>query len=439
LRRLVPFLAAALLAHATRAEEPWFRDATEGSGLSFRHHAARSDEHFYPETFGAGVALLDVDGDERLDVLLLDTGAPPGAPPGPAPASALFLNRTQDGRLRFVRGPDPPLGGLAAMGACVGDVDGDGDDDVLVTGLPESRLLLNASGRLVAAEGNGGIADPGWSTSCAFLDLEGDGDLDLYVAHYVRWTAAEEASCGGEVPGFVSYCPPSRYAAEPDRLFVGDGKGHFRDASDSSGVAAATAGGKGLGVVAADLNEDGRTDVYVANDQVPNTLLLNHGDADFKEVALASGTAMSDEGEAQAGMGVDVGDVDGDGHADLWVTNLDLETNNLYVAVSSRGGVPRFRDGVHVAGLGRATLTPLGFGTVLADLDRDGDTDAFVANGHVLPEIAVVRPGQTHAMVDQLFENRSVGGRVTLVDAADRWHPASRAKTVGRGLASTWW
>jgi hypothetical protein len=438
---VVEALAALLAAGAAETSAaPWLVDVTESAGVAFRHHAAHSARWLYPETFGAGLAIVDLERDGDLDLLLLDTGSPPGASTVVPARHALLRNDTArpGAPIRFTALTPPDLPGLAAMGACAGDVDADGDDDVYVTGLPAGLLLLNTEGTLAPAPDNGGVRDPGWSTSCTFLDADRDGRLDLFSGHYVRWSAGAEVACGGERPGFRSYCPPDRYPGEPPRLFRGDGTGRFTDVSAATGVAATR--GKNLGVVAADIDGDAFTDVYLANDQVANELLLG-GPAGFREVALRAGVAFSEEGKAQAGMGVDAGDLDGDGDIDLTVANLDLETNNLYVNVGVVGGIPRFRDAVHAAGLGQATLMSLGFGAVLADLDHDGDLDSFVVNGHILPNVAVIRPDQSHAMADQLFENvtetpsADAAPRLRLVDAGARWHPAATHRGVGRGLA----
>ncbi len=425
--------ASAPARRAVPPARPWFVDATREAGLDFTHHAARSASWFLPETMGSGGALLDLDGDGDLDVLLLDSGPPPGTPAREGmPNHALFENISEPGRPRFRPLPAPALPGLCAMGACTGDVDGDGDVDVYVTGLPEGRLLLSTDGRLVPAPGNGGIADAGWGTSCVFLD-RGSGRLDLFVAHYVIWSAATERSCGGEREGFRSYCPPDQYPPEQNRLFAGDGKGRFTDATEAAGLMGDR--GKGLGVVVADFDDDGRADISVANDQTPSALLLGQAGGRFRDVGLLSGTALSEEGRAQAGMGVDAGDADGDGDLDITKTNFALEPNNLYAATGVRGGVPRFRDLTRPSGLSAASLPMLGFGTILTDLDGDGDPDIFVTNGHIMPNASVLNPSVQHAQVDQLFENAGLSGGVPVFrDARERWEPASSAAGVGRGL-----
>ena len=427
--RLLPLL---LLPAAAAAAPPLLVDATKDSGLEFEHHAGHSSRYLYPETFGGGAALFDLDGDGDLDLLFVDSGSPPGAQKRVEPRHRLFRNDTQSpgAPLRFHELEAPALPGLTAMGACAGDVDGDGDTDLWITGLPAGRLLLNRDGRLV--ESDPGTGDPGWSTSCAFLDANADGRLDLYAAHYVRWSAGDEQECGGEVEGFRSYCPPDVYEAEPDRLLLGDGRGAFTDGTKAAGLGGR---GKGLGVVAAELNGDGGTDLYVANDAVANELWLSDAKGRLRDRALLAGVAFDEAGKAQAGMGVDAGDVDGDGRVDLWVTNLDLETNSLYLGLGGSPGRPRWRDAVHASGLAPATLQPLGFGTVLADLDLDGDLDVFVANGHIIPEISTLRPDQDWPMQDQLFEN--LGGEpLRLRDARERWLPAAADARVSRGLAA---
>jgi hypothetical protein len=429
-------LVLGLLLVAGARARPWLVDATSGSGLAFTHHAAHSGEWHLPETMGSGGALLDLDGDGDLDVLLLDSGNLPGARPVPGQEAhqVLLRNVSTPAQPRFEPVDAPPLQGLAAMGACTGDYDHDGDDDVYVTGLPAGRLLRNDGGRLVEVGGEAAPVDPGWGTSCVFLDPDRDGDLDLLVVHYVRWSAASEPACGGEKRGYRSYCAPDKYQPEQDRLFRNDG-GRFTDATADSGLMGER--GNGLGVVAGDLDGDGRADLYVANDQTPSALWISEGGLKFRDVGLASGTALAETGKAQAGMGVDAADVDADLDVDLTKTNFDLEANNLYLNLGcAKGKAPRFRDAVTAAGLDGLTFHVLGFGTVFADLDGDGDQDIFATNGHIIPNVAEIRAGASQAMRDQLFENvgASPGKPPRFEDARRRWAPASEDLAVGRGL-----
>jgi len=423
-----------LVLAAPAAAGPLLVDVTEESGLAFTHQAAHSEKYFFPETFGAGAALFDLDGDGDLDLLLLDSGSPPGAAQRVIPRHRLFRNVTAapGAALRFEELDAPRLPGLTAMGACAGDVDGDGDEDLWITGLPAGRLLLNQKGRLIEAGEGLGADDPGWSTACALFDHDRDGRLDLYSVHYVAWSAETERECGGDIEGFRSYCPPDQYEGEADRLFLGDGEAGFHDATAAAGLGGA---GKGLGLVAADLDGDGRTDLAVANDGVANQLWLATESGRYRDRALVAGTAFAENGRAQAGMGTDAGDLNGDGLPDLWVSNLDLETNTLSLALGGSPGRPRFRDAIHAAGLGESTLKPLGFGAVLADFDLDGDLDVFVANGHIIPKIAVIRPDQTWAMEDQLFENLGGQEMPRFRDARASWLPAAADARVSRGVA----
>jgi len=384
---------------------------------------------------GSGGALLDLDGDGDLDVLLLDSGNLPGAAPiaGQEARHALFRNVSTT-QLRFEAVEAPALAGLAAMGACTGDVDRDGDDDVYVTGLPAGRLLRNDGGRLAEAPRDAAPEDPGWGTSCVFVDPDRDGDLDLFVAHYVQWSAASEPGCGGEKRGYRSYCAPDKYPPEQDRLFRNDA-GRFTDVTHASGLAGER--GNGLGVVAGDFDGDGRVDLYVANDQTPSALWLSDGGLKFHDVGLISGTALAETGKTQAGMGVDAADIDGDMRLDLTKTNFALETNNLYVNLGcAPGKAPRFRDAVKTAGLDAPSFRMLGFGTVFADLDMDGDDDIFVTNGHIIPNVSEIHAGASQAMRDQIFENLGAppGEVPRFQDARARWEPASEDPGVGRGL-----
>jgi len=410
-------LALLVLRPAPPADPPpiAFRDASAGSGLAFGFHTGSRGRHDLPEIMGGGLALIDIDGDGRLDLYFANGGPVAGGPGLPDPPGALYRN-TGDGRFEPV--PDPPPGPPYAMGCAVGDVDGDGRDDLFVTGWRGQRLYRNlGEGRFADVTDRSGLASDLWTTSAAFADLDGDGDLDLYVAAYVDYdpdTAPFVAAPDGrrDFPG------PEDFPAQPDRLYRNDG-GVFTDVSKAAGVDRPD--GRGLGVLAADLVGDPKLDLYIANDGSPCFLFENKGGLKFEEVALASGVALDGRGNPLAGMGVALGDLDG--RATLVVTNF-LDRSTVGFARDGRGG---FDDATARLGLDAATRRVNGFGVALADFDGDGHLDLIQANGHVLDRERLGVPSAMRPLV-----LRGEGRR--LVDVSASAGPAFARPILGRGL-----
>ena len=233
--------------------------------------------------------------------------------------------------------------------------------------------------------------------------MDNDGFLDLYVTNYVEYSLGENPWCGDKRTNRRAYCDPDVFAGSPDRLFLNLGDWVFNDISAASGVMAQK--GKGLGVIPADFDQDGDLDIYVANDKVMNHFYINNGQGYFEENALFTGVGFNENGRAEAGMGVDIGDVNGDGWLDLFVTNFSGESNTIYI--NSRQGF--FSDETFLAGLGQPSLKYLGFGTKLLDLDYDGWLDLFVINGHVIDNINYFNKDYTHAQRKQVFLNNQNG------------------------------
>ncbi|HVS63810.1 MAG TPA: CRTAC1 family protein [Thermoanaerobaculia bacterium] len=399
-------------------------DATAGSGVDFVHANGASPARLLPETMGSGVAVFDADGDGRADLLFADGGRLERES-SPRPL-ALYRNL---GSWRFERIAD--AGGVIvdgyAMGLAVGDVDGDGDLDVLVTtvgataGAGGDRLFLNrGDGTFDDVSKAWGLKpDGGFGSSAAFFDADGDGDLDLFSGRYVEWSLAGDVDCSPDGQ-HRTYCTPEVYEGAVSRFYRNLG-GRFADETAATGIAAP---GKTLGVAVIDVNDDGRLDLAIANDTVPNQLWINLGEAGFEERAPLAGFAVDSSGSARGGMGIAAGDLDSNGHIDLVVGNFANETAGLFL------GEPDglFREATAEARLGIPTLLSLTFGTLVADLDGDGWLDVVFANGHIEPDIATVSNGrQSYEQPLQVFLNR--------VDHFVE-SPGPAGRYVGRGLAS---
>lgn len=400
-----------------------FEEVASAWGIDFRHHHGGSGERYMVETVIGGVVVFDYDQDGDHDLLFVDGGELPGYE-GEKPRSRLLRN---DGN-RFVdvtERADLAFDGYGC-GGVAGDYDADGYPDVYLTAYGANALLRNQGdgtfADVTATAGVGGKER--WSSSAAFADGDGDGDLDLYVADYVDFTLDNHRFCGDRERDIQAYCHPDKYNGLPDHYYQNQGNGTFRDATGAAGLSGAV--GPGLGVLFTDLDGDLAPDIYVANDATPNLLFRNRGDGTFQDMSLLSGTAFGDQGFPEGGMGVDVGDVNGDGHFDLVVTNFELETNAVYLGAG--GGI--FIDGRARSGLAEASLRPVGFGVVLADLDHDADLDLVVANGHILDNAGAFLEGSLYGQKNQVLENQGEG-RFREVDAL---HP--NPHRVSRGLAA---
>ena len=296
------------------------------------------------------------------------------------PGNRLFRNElVPDGRLRFTDVTNEAGVGFQGygMGVAVGDYDGNGYLDLYVTNFgPNTLYRNNGDGTFTDVTREAGVDDARWSTGAAFLDYDNDGHLDLFFTNYVDFTVTNNKDCYDST-GARDYCAPTAYRPMPDRLLRNEGNGTFRDVSSQAGLG--TAFGNGLGVTCTDLDGDGLIDIYVANDGTANQLWQNKGDGTFVDTALMAGAAYDAGGRAEAGMGIAAADFDEDGDEDLFLTHLALETHTLYV----NNGRGEFRDETDRAGLGRITMPFTGFGTGLFDYDNDGHLDLFIANGAV--------------------------------------------------------
>ena len=406
-------LAGTALFPAAQPGGPLFADVATEVGLDFHHFNGATGKHYMPEIMGAGVALFDYDNDGDLDVYFLQ-GAPLEAagaggssfPRGKKPGNRLYKNLlAETGKLRFQ--DVSKIAGVNSigygMGVAVGDYDNDGFPDLYVTNFGHNVLYHNnRNGTFTDVTQRAAVDDPRWSSSAAWLDFDGDGYLDLFVCNYVDFMVEGNQSCS-TAAGVVTYCTPKAYHPLPSRLFRNKRNGEFEDVSDASHISSSY--GPALGVVAADFNNDGRTDIFVANDSAANRLWLNQGDGTFRESALESGVAYSSEGLAKAGMGVTLADVENNGTPVLLVTNLTREGVTVF-----RGDAHgRFEDRTIQFGLLQPTFGSTGFGTQWFDYDNDGWLDLFIANGGVTITGTERRGDDPYVERKQLFHNEGRG------------------------------
>ncbi len=386
------------------AATPVFTDVTVESGIDFVHTNGAGGQKYVIETVGPGAAFFDYDADGDLDVYLLN-----GAPTGPeAEPAADTVNRLYDNNGAGSFGDATAHSGLDddgyGMGSCAADADNDGDVDVYVTNFGPNRYYENdlGKGRFADRPSSATVAGSAFSTSCAFADVDADGFVDLYVADYHDFSYSNHRLCAEGGSGLQLYCGPESFDGVRDHLFRNQGDGTFRDETEERGLLSTA--GKELGVIFGDLDLDGDTDLYLANDKTLNFLYLNDGSGHFTETGLLAGAAYNEDGDVEAGMGVHLADYDGDLLPDLLVTNFQWETNTLYRNI----GGAAFLDETFNAGFGKSSIPFLSWGTQLFDVDNDGDRDAFIASGHLESDVEIYE-NTTFAQRNQLFLNDGSG------------------------------
>lgn len=423
--------AAALMApgpvlHAQgRGRGVQLQDVTASAGITFQHNSGAYGGKLLPETLGSGCAFLDFDSDGWQDILLVNGMDWPGHE---RTRSTLRLYRNnRNGTFADVTkqaGLDLEMYG---MGVAVGDWNNDGFPDLFVSCVGQSRLFRNTGrGTFVDATPKSGLQGRrAFSTSAAWVDIDRDGLLDLFVCNYVRWSAENDVFCSLDGTR-KSYCTPEAYRGETCWLFRNNGDGTFTDVTATSGIFDTSS--KSLGVVMLDDDRDGWPDLFIANDTQPNKLYRNRRDGTFREGAVEAGVALSREGRARAGMGVDAGDIDGSGRSSIAVTNFDNEMVGLYRPIDAAS----YEDVAVAAGIGAASRDTLGFGCVFADINLDGRLDLIVANGHIDETVRDLRRSIGYAQPPHLFIN---DGNGTFHDAAAEAGRAFAQPLVGRGLA----
>ncbi len=383
-----------IVAKASNAGRAWFDNVAEAAGIDFRQISGQGSTLYMPEIMAGGVCLLDYDRDGDLDVYFVQAGSIIGANEF-APGNKMYRNRG-DGSFEDVTQAAGVGDTGYGMGCTCGDFNNDGWSDLYVTNVgPNVLFVNNRDGTFTDVTGHSGVDDPGFSASAAFLDYDNDGDLDLFVTNYVRWSPEMELQCRAP-SGLLDYCKPTNYGAPAsDTLYHNNGDGTFTDVTETAGISAMF--GYGLGVVCADFDDNGWTDICVANDKTANQLWMNQGDGTFRDEALQGGVAYSGDGSAEAGMGIDARDADGDGDLDLFLTHFAGETNTLYIQQSGIWEDRTVRFGLV------ASRPFTGFGTAMVDLNNDGFLDIYVANGRVAIGHAPYAKNDPYAEPNQLF------------------------------------
>jgi enediyne biosynthesis protein E4 len=416
---------------------PWFEDRTRGSGMDFTYlNGEEADQFTILESLGGGVALLDYDGDGLLDVFLPGGGQFTG----PAKTDITGLPCRLYRNLGGFRFQDVTAAvGLERTwwythGAAVADYDCDGWPDLLVTGYGRIGLFHNEANpaggrRFVERTEQLKLTDDSWSTSAAWADVNGDGFPDLYVCRYVDWSFANNPTCSGYIQNVPrDVCAPQRFKPLIHALFINEKGQSFREVGREHGF---TPTGCGLGVVATDVNADGRPDFAVANDATNNFLFLNRN-GKLEEVGWRAGVAVDENGRYNGSMGIDVGDYDGTGRGSLWVTNFQGEMPALYRNLGHSPPNEAFDHQSRAAGVAVIGTHLVGFGTAFVDVDCDGWEDLAILHGHVIRKPSL---GSTFRQKPVLLRNIDRGGRRAFENASDRGGEYFTTPTLGRGLA----
>ena len=401
-----------------------FTDVTAAAGIRFKHNNGAFGKKYLPETLGSGVAFLDYDHDGWPDLFFVNSMNWPGHP-GPPSLPALYHNN-HNGTFTDVTRQAGLAVEMYGLGVAAADYDNDGDVDLYVTCLGANHLFSNlGGGKFADVTARAGVGDSGFSTSAAWFDYDNDGKLDLFVANYVQWTIESDLMCTLDGRR-KSYCTPESYKGSSATLYRNKGDGTFEDVTKKAGLYDPTA--KSLGIALIDYDNDGKLDLFVANDTQPNRLYRNKGDGTFTDVGMMAGVAFNEAGVARAGMGVDAADYDGSGRQSLIIGNFSNEMMALY----SNEGTGLFIDDAPTSTVGKASLLTLTFACFFFDVDLDGLLDIFAANGHVADDIASVQPKVTYAQRPHLFRNL---GAKKFEAISSRVGAAFEQAVVARGAA----
>jgi hypothetical protein len=435
---LYPFVSAV---SGQRAEKPVksetiapastvrFSDIRKSAGITFVQDSTQTEEKYYLETMGTGVAWIDYDEDGLMDLYFVQSAATDAYKPARPLRSALYHNNG-DGTFSDVTDKAGVGGeGHYGQGVAVADFNNDGFPDLYVTGYGRAILYRNnGDGTFTDVTAQAGVADEGnWSTSAGWFDFDKDGWLDLVVTNYIEWSPNNNLWCGERKPGYRSYCNPNNYPGQKTKLYRNNHDGTFTDVSDKSGVGAPES--KGMGLVLADLNNDGWPDIAIANDTWPNFYFENNHDGSFADVSLISGLAASEDGRYEAGMGIDAADIDGDGLLDIYITHLDFELNRLY----HNNGDGTFTDVTYSSGIGNKAILLSGVAAKFIDYDNDGWPDILQANGAMVDNVQLYHSLVSYREPLLMFRNLGHGQfeKVSESLGSDFNRPI-----VGRGLAT---
>lgn len=405
-----------------------FVDVAAASGIHFRHDNAASAQKYLIETMGAGCGWIDYDQDGLLDLYLVNSAPTRVYAPSHPLRSALYRNNGDGTFTDVTQKAGAGAEGLFGMGVAVGDYDNDGFPDLFVLGYGRCILYHNeGNGTFRDVTQHAGVANLGrWASSAAWFDYDNDGRLDLVIANYIDWSPDRNFWCGDHGPGMRSYCHPDDYNGEPPTLYHNNGDGTFTDVSKHSGIAAKP--GNGLGVVTFDYDDDGWQDILIANDSMANFLFHNNRDGTFREAGYESGIAVSADGAAEAGMGVDAADTTGNGKMDVIIGHLDMQLARFYRNI----GDGTFDDATLRSKIGYATYHMSEFGALFLDYDNDGARDIFLANGHVLDNIARYHADVRYDEPKLMFRNLGGGA---FQNVSGRLGPDLQRPRVSRGAA----
>lgn len=401
-----------------------FNDVTSQTGIKFVHTDGGSGNYYVMETVTAGLALFDYDGDGDIDIYFLNGSALKGTVSKTAAKNALYRN---DGRWKFTDVTEQSgLGDTGyGLGVVAGDYDNDGDPDIYLNNHgPNVLYRNNGDGTFTDVTKHAGVGNgEQMGAGACFLDMDKDGDLDLYVSNYLRFSYDKHrVSMAGNAP---KYMGPPYYPPTSDTLYRNNGDGTFTDVSDEAGISQNV--GAGMGTVCSDYDGDGDTDIFVANDiSVGNFLFRNDGTGKFKEIGLPAGLAYDLHGDEQGSMGVDVGDYDNDGIFDFYVTSYQRELATLYKGL----GDDIFEDVTRITGAGAGTMMNVTWGIGLVDFDNDGDRDIFVACGHLQPYIEQYDDSSTYFQLNLLLMNTGDG---KFIDASQKSGAGMKVKLSSRG------
>ena len=408
---------------------PTFSDVTSSAGIRFKHNSGAAGRKYLPETMGSGAAFLDVDNDGWQDLLFIQSmnwRVAGGRGSQTKPSHPALYRNNRNGTFTDVTRTAGLAVELYGLGVAAADYDNDGDTDVYITALGPNRLFRNnGTGVFEEVSAKAGVNDPGFSTGALWFDYDKDGRLDLFVANYVEWSPETDRFC--TLDGRTkSYCTPETYKGQSPTLYRNKGNGTFENVTRKAGLYDTS--NKMLGVALIDYDNDGRIDLFGANDTQPNRLYRNKGDGTFTDVALAAGVAFNDAGVARAGMGVDAADYDGSGRQSLVIGNFSNEMMALY----SNEGQGLFIDEAPRSTIGKASQLTLTFACFFFDLDLDGLLDILAVNGHVADDINTSQRNVTYAQSPHLFRNRGAGKFEVISSSVGA---AFREPIVGRGAA----